>query len=592
MSNDPQRQQTFSDNRAPGHAAAYGYHDQRSQQPTTGRSGGMNTQQLSPSQQVFDPSFWNNSAPAAQYYGHAQIVPQSASFSNASYMPNHQNLQSFAPNSFGNPSYQAPFDPAAQMLQNWRMTQSGHNPYSMQQYPMQQVSMPQTLFQETAFEQTSVQQAREQPHTDAKHDPEAVDAYSGNYADFDMEDDPSAQLMAELTSDLSEAAPTPTLPEASDHKYQVEARDWSNSVVNSNDVGLHNSMFLNAHIHQNPGFEPFKSFESQPPITEADKIQEDLLAQQVEQVVAGLIDESMQDVVPEEQPTTRHTPEHTNATISTTYDHSAIADEHLEHSASAGEASSPIGDTEQSEDVTAGPVDDPNNAAESDIEEEDVMQDDLAQEHAVGDHEGQDEVSEHETEEDDLDEEEAPVDETVEDEDADVDVEDEDAEENVEDEDADIDVSDAEPSSDLEAHDSGAEVAHQVEFEGYTLTESTQKTIKKTIAKKEDKELHHKAFKLQPHHIPEHRYWVAILMHTMQPQKAKIEKDFVWLKGHKTNTVETMWNKYREVTTEEQHQILFCGRVPQFTDTLEELDRFGDKLIVFRAAKQEVIVID
>jgi len=53
-----------------------------------------------------------------------------------------------------------------------------------------------------------------------------------------------------------------------------------------------------------------------------------------------------------------------------------------------------------------------------------------------------------------------------------------------------------------------------------------------------------------------------------------------------------MWNKYREVTTEEQHQILFCGRVPQFTDTVEALDTFGDKLIVFRAAKQEVIVLD
>lgn len=162
------------------------------------------------------------------------------------------------------------------------------------------------------------------------------------------------------------------------------------------------------------------------------------------------------------------------------------------------------------------------------------MQDDIAQEHAVGDHEGQDEISEHNTEEGDSDEDEATADENAEDEGevtADETVEDGD----VEDEDADVDVSVAEPSSDLEAHDSGAEVSQQVEFEGYTLTESAQKTIKKTIMKKEDKELHHKAFKLQPHHIPEHRYWVAILMHTMQPSKAKVEKDFVWLKGHKVS---------------------------------------------------------
>ncbi|KAH0394049.1 hypothetical protein KCU89_g11773, partial [Aureobasidium melanogenum] len=421
------------------------------------------------------------------------------------------------------------------------------------------------------FEQTSVQQAQAQPHSDVNQDPEAADANFGNYVDFDMEDDPSAQLMAELTSEIPESARFPTLPEARDNKYQDENQGWGSSVVNPTEFGLHNSMFSNAQAHQNAGLETFKSFESQNSVTEAEKIQEDQLAQQIEQVVAGLIDEGMQDVVPEEQTTIRHTPEYTNATASTAHDQGTIADERLEHSASAVEASFPIGNTEQSEDVTTGPLDDPNNAVGSDVEEEDAMQDDLAREHAIDGHEDQDEVSDTEG---NSDEEEIAAGETV------------------EDEDADVDVSDAEPSSDQEAHDSGAEVHRQVEFEGYTLTESLQKTFKKTIAKKEDKELHQKAFKLQPHHIPEHRYWVAILMHTMQPQKAKVEKDFVWLKGHKTNTVETMWNKYREVTTEEQHQILFCGRVPQFTDTLEELDRFGDKLIVFRAAKQEVIVID
>ncbi|KAG9687989.1 hypothetical protein KCU95_g6162, partial [Aureobasidium melanogenum] len=562
---------------APSHAAAYGYHDQRSQQPTTGRSGGSNAQQVSTPQQAFDTSFWNNTAPTAQYYGHAQVAPQSSSFSNASYMPNHQNMQSFPSTSYGNPSYQTPFDPATQMLQNWTMTQSGYNSgmqYPLEQYPMQQVPMQQTPFQQTTFEQTSIQQAQTQPHPDVKQDPEAADAYVSNNVDFDMEDDPSAQLMAELTSDIPEPARFLTLPEASDNKYQDENQGWGSSLVNSTEFGLHNSMFPNAHVLQNPGFEPFKNFESQNPVTEAEKTQEDQLAQQIEQVVAGLIDEGMQDAVSKKQTTIRHTPEYTNATTSTTQDHGTIADECLEHSASAGEGSLPINDTEQSEDVTAGPVDDLNNAVESDVEEEDVMQNNLAQEHVVDGHEDQDEVSDRDTEKSNSDEEEATADESA------------------EDEDADVDISDAEPSSDLEAHDSGAEVPHQVEFEGYTLTESLQKTIKKSIAKKEDKELHQKAFKLQPHHIPEHRYWVAILMHTMQPQKAKVEKDFVWLKGHKINTVETMWNKYREVTTEEQHQILFCGRVPQFTDTLEELDRFGDRLIVFRAAKQEIIVID
>lgn len=204
--------------------------------------------------------------------------------------------------------------------------------------------------------------------------------------------------------------------------------------------------------------------------------------------------------------------------MSAAADYDTIANERLEHSASAKEASLPSDDTEYTENVTAGSVDGSNAAADNDgEEEEDIMQGGDAHEHVVCDHESQDDVSDHVSQEDDMAEEEATV------------------EENAEDEDADVDLSEAEPSSDQEAHDSGAEVPQQVEFEGYTLTESTQKTIKRTIAKKEDKELHHKASKLQPHHLPEHRYWVAILMHTMQPHKAKVEKDFVWLKGHKVS---------------------------------------------------------
>lgn len=266
----------------------------------------MNVQQLSPSQQVFDASFWNNSAPAAQYYGHAQVVPQSASFNNTSYMPNHQNMQSFPPTSFGNPSYQTTFDPAAQMLQNWRMAQSGHNPYSQQHYSMQQMSMPQAPFQQTNLEQPAVQQAHAQPQTGVKQDPEAAGPYSSNSADFDMEDDPSAQLMAELTSDIPEAARSPTFAEASNIEYQVETQGWGNSVVNPTGFGLHNSMLSNAEALQNAGLESFQRSESQNPVTKAEKTQEDQLAQQIEQVVAGLIDEGMQDVVSEEQTTIRH----------------------------------------------------------------------------------------------------------------------------------------------------------------------------------------------------------------------------------------------------------------------------------------------
>ncbi|KAK6006732.1 hypothetical protein QM012_005740 [Aureobasidium pullulans] len=565
---------------APSHAAAHGYYDQRSQQQTTSRSGGTNAQQFSTPQQMYNASFWENPASTEQYYRPTQIIPQSSSLNNTSYIVNRQDTQSFDPTSFGDPSFQT-FNPAAQMFHDWSMAQSGYNPsmqFSAQQFPMQQMSVQQTPCENATFGQTSVQQAQAQPQNDVSQNSNVIDGYSGSYVDFDMDDDPSAQLMAELTQDVPESARSLMAPEASDKKYQDSNQGWGSSVVHSSVLDPPNSMVSNAQTHQNADLVAFKSFESQNPVTEFEKAQEDQLVQQVEQVVADLIDEGMQDAVPEAQTTVGHIPEYIDTTIPTTKAHDTIADDGLEGSTTAREVSFPINETEHRDDVAAGPVDGSN-----DVEEEAIMPEGIAQEHVVDDLESHDDGFDHDLDRDTLVKEDTIESDTAEDEDA---IETETAE------DEDVAISDAEPSSDQEAHDSNAEVTRQVEFEGYTLTEIPQKTIKKTIAKKEDRELHHKASKLQPHHLPEHRYWAAILMHTVQPHKAKVEKDFVWLKGHKNNTVETMWNRYREVTTEEQHQILFCGRVPSFTDTLEELDRFGDKLIVFRAAKQEIIVID
>jgi hypothetical protein len=73
------------------------------------------------------------------------------------------------------------------------------------------------------------------------------------------------------------------------------------------------------------------------------------------------------------------------------------------------------------------------------------------------------------------------------------------------------------------------------EFEGHTLRRRPMTTVKTKAIKKEDKDLHLKASKLIPHHLPETRYWAAVLMHTIQPHKAKNEKDFIWLKGSRVS---------------------------------------------------------
>lgn len=201
---------------------------------------------------------------------------------------------------------------------------------------------------------------------------------------------------------------------------------------------------------------------------------------------------------------------------------------------SESETSAPIGATNQHDDLTAGH----NDLADNDTYEDDTMEDEVD---ATGNYHDEDEVYYHGSEQEEFNED--TMEEDIADqedvdvaEEEDVDISDEDTMEDdaAEEDDIDADVSDAGMPSDQDAHDSGVDVSRQVEFEGYTLTQTPLKTIKKTISK-EDKELHHKAWKLQPHHLPAHRYWMAILMHTVQPSKAKVEKDFVWLKGSRVS---------------------------------------------------------
>jgi hypothetical protein len=187
-----------------------------------------------------------------------------------------------------------------------------------------------------------------------------------------------------------------------------------------------------------------------------------------------------------------------------------------EDCASEREASVPADNTEHYEDLAAGHVEISGDVADNDADEEDDMLDEGAEEHAIGDGFEQEEVFDHNPEQEESDED------TIE---GDI----------AEEKDNEIDMSDTETPPAEDAHDSGVDEDTRVEFEGYMLEESPLKTIKKTIASKEEKELHHKAWKLQPHHLPINRYWIAILMHTVSPQKAKVEKDFVWLKGSKVS---------------------------------------------------------
>jgi hypothetical protein len=288
----------------PGQSGTPGYRDPRSYQQTTGRPGAINSQQPPPSPQAFDASSWNNPALASQYYGYSQPAPQVPYSNSNSFMPPHQNVQPFPPMSFGHPSYQPHFDPAAQMLQNWTMAHSVYGSGMQdagQQYSVQQASMQQMPFQQAAFQQTPVQQAQVQPQTDTKQDLEVVDTDSGgDYDNFDMEDDPSAQLMAELTQDIPESSysPAPAF-ETNDAEHQDVNQDWGDSMVNAAEFELNDSVYYAPQTVQSAEYQNFRSFEHENTASEAQRV-EDELDQQVDQVIAGLSDENMQDTIVEE----------------------------------------------------------------------------------------------------------------------------------------------------------------------------------------------------------------------------------------------------------------------------------------------------
>jgi hypothetical protein len=303
MSNQPRRDPRFPGNMVPGQSGTPDYHDPRSYQQTTGRPGAMNSQQPPHSPQTFDASSWNNPALASQYYGYSQPAPQDPYSNSNSFMPPHQNVQSFPPMSFGNPSYQPHFDPAAQMLQNWTMAHSVYGSGMQdagQQYSVQQASTQQMPFQQTVFQQTPVQQAQVQPQTDTKQDLEVVDTYSGDYENYDMEDDPSAQLMAELTQDIPESSysPAPAL-ETNNAKHEEANQGWGDSMVNAAEFELNDSVYYAPQTVQSAEYQNFRSFEHENTASEAQRV-EDELDQQVDQVIAGLSDENMQDTIVEE----------------------------------------------------------------------------------------------------------------------------------------------------------------------------------------------------------------------------------------------------------------------------------------------------
>ncbi|TIA36275.1 hypothetical protein D6C78_05529 [Aureobasidium pullulans] len=567
----------------PTQAAPSGSNHQRSQRSTSGQANTANMQQSSSTPQQFNASFWVDPMTGTQYYGNNPYAPQNVAYdpnfymaasqqtSNPQQMFNSQqmlNTQQYATTNFGGQSFQTPLNPADATLHNWAMATTHGNSrlgsdmsnngwgsnvqYSGQQYPGQQAFVHQASFQQApaqqiqfqqsptqqaTVQQTFSQQSRMKPEADQKH--ETVDDYTVHDIG-----DPSAQLLGELNG--ASRSPTPQ------EHHSLEVADYKDADMSEDVIGFTadsapsindwSDVFARQHGNDSAD-EIFRSFEAEMISAEAERIAHRQLEEEVDQVIEDLKDEEMQGIVSKDQTVVGHSPEDTDITSITEHDHDAEV---------------------EADDL----VEDPIYAEELETTEQvDALPTSLAQ---ISEEIAENDESEEEADEDD-------------------DVENVSEPEIIEEY-----VLDTEATSDQEAHSFGVKNPIPIKFQGYTLTMGPLKTIKTKAMNKQDKELHQKATKLIPHHLPPSRYWTAILHHSVAPNKAKVEKDFIWMKGSRFNTVETIYNKYKEVTTEDRHQILFCNEPAEFDDALEELDIFDDKLVVFRARvpPKQVIEID
>ncbi|THW87562.1 hypothetical protein D6D15_06598 [Aureobasidium pullulans] len=566
---------------SPTQAAPSGSNHQRSQRSTSGQANTANMQQSSSTPQQFNAAFWVDPMTGAQYYGNTQYAPQNVSYDPNFYVASSQqtsnpqqmfisqqmpNTQQYSTTNFGGQSFQTPLNPADATLHNWAMATTHENSrlgsnmsnngwgsnvqYSGQQYPGQQAFVSQASFQQAPaqqiqFEQSPTQQTTVQ-QTFIQQSPEA-DQKQETMDDYTVHDmgDPSAQLLGELNG--ASRSPIPQEHQSLEVADNKDA-DMSEDVIgftadSAPSINDWSDVFAGQHGNDSAD-EIFRSFEAEMISAEAERIAHRQLEEEVDQVIEDLNDEEMQGIVSEDHD----------------HDVDAEADDYVEDPIYEEELET----TEQVDALPTSPAQMSEEITENNESEEEV---------------GEDERSEEEVDEDDKSEEEADEDDDV---------------ENVsEPETTEVGVLDTEATSDQAAHDPGVK-NNLIKFQGYTVTMGQLKTIKTKVMNKEDKELHQKATKLIPHHLPPSRYWTAILHHSIAPNKAKVEKDFIWMKGSRFNTVETIYNKYKEVTTEDRHQILFCNEPAEFDDALEELDIFDDKLVVFRARvpPKQVIEID
>lgn len=112
------------------------------------------------------------------------------------------------------------------------------------------------------------------------------------------------------------------------------------------------------------------------------------------------------------------------------------------------------------------------------------------------------------------------------------------------------------------------------------------KDVRSTL--KQQHRFHLKAKALTPRlPLAAHRYWICVLHIDKKPRNATSEKHFIWMKGNRFTTVQTIWHTYHTTALAEDFVLLLGHERLGFKDQCQELDYFNDKFICLRAVNKD-----
>ena len=91
--------------------------------------------------------------------------------------------------------------------------------------------------------------------------------------------------------------------------------------------------------------------------------------------------------------------------------------------------------------------------------------------------------------------------------------------------------------------------------------------------------------------LASHRYWIGVLLAEKKPYPLAnlTEKHFVWMRGNRLSTIETIWHTYALQTMSEKF-VLLSGWEKMAKDIVaEEMDWFNDQVVILRAVPEHTI---